>query len=108
MKHLYVILWVISSFFGTGLLSNELQEDDLILSSDNHFEYVKPHFTGQKFQHHSITFFDFDFEYLFPVNKKSIQPPVSGDVINIYCFIFTTQTLKSPLLYDLPPPNTMV
>jgi len=108
MKHLYVILWVINSFIGTGLLSNELQEDDFILSSENHNEYIQPHFTSEEFQHQFFAFLDFDFEYLASANKKSIQPPASGDVINIYCFIFAPQTLKSPLLYDLPPPDYMV
>ena len=108
MKHLYVILWVINSFIGTGLLSNELQEDDFIWSSDNHNECIQPHFTGEEFQHHFIAFLDFDFEYPETINEKSFQPPVSGDTINVYCFIFAPQPLKSPLLYDLPPPNPMV
>ena len=108
MKHLYVILWVINSFVGIGLLSNELQKDELLSSSENSNEYFKPHFTGEKSQHHSNAYFDFDFEYLFSANEKSVHPPLPEDVINIYCFLFTPQNSKSPLLYDLPPPNSMV
>jgi hypothetical protein len=108
MKNLYVILWVINSFIGTGFLSNELQEDEYFFSSSNRNENFKPFYAGEEFQHHSNAFYDFDFEYGLSLNEKSIHLPLSGYIIKIYSFVFFPQTSILPLLYDLPPPDSMV
>ena len=107
MKNVYVILWVINSFIGTGLLSNELQEDEYLFSSSNQNELFKPYNTGEKIQHHSKAFFDLDFEYLLSSGEKLIHPYFAEYRIKIHCSVFSPQNAISPLLYDLPPPNLM-
>ena len=108
MKNIYVILWVINSVIGTGLLSNELQEDENFLSFVNHNKYVKSCQACEKIQHHSRAFYDFDFEYGLFLNEKPLHPFVSAHIINIYYFIYTPLKTKLPFLYDLPPPDPMV
>ncbi len=92
MKNLYVILWVINSFIGTGLLSNELQEDENYSLPQITHEYFVTCQTGEKFQHHSKAFYDFDFDYLLSVTEKSIQPLYAEHTIKIYSLVFTPQT----------------
>jgi hypothetical protein len=106
MKNIYVILWVINSVIGTGLLSNELQEDENF-SSTNHNEYFISSPTGEKVEHYKA-FFDFDFDYFLSVTEKSIQPLYAEHIIKIYSLVFTPQTSIFPLLYDLPPPDSLV
>jgi hypothetical protein len=107
MKNLYVILWVINSFIGTGFLSNELQEDEHFFSSENRNEFFKP-FAGKKLQHHYKAIYDFDFEYGLSRNEKAIQLPFSEYIIKIYSLVFSPPASILPLLYDLPPPYSMV
>ena len=107
MKNVYVILWVINSVIGTGLLSDELQEDENF-SSTNHNEYFISSQTGEKAEYHSRAFFDFDYDYFLPVTEKSIQPLYAEHIIKICSLVFTPQTSIFPLLYDLPPPDLMV
>jgi len=108
MKNFYITLWVINFFIGTGFLSNELQEDESYFSSANQHEYFSSFYSGEKLQHHSQAFYDFEFDYLLLINEKPVQSPFSGNVIKVYNFFFIPQTSISPLLYDLPPPDSMV
>lgn len=108
MKHLYVILWVINSFIGTGLLASELQEDENLFSSAKGDELFEPHFSGERSQIFYNALYDFDFEYFLSINEKSLQPPHIECIIKIYGFIYSLQTSIIPLLYDLPPPDSIV
>lgn len=108
MKNLFVTLWVLNSFIGTSFLSNELQDDENYFASASQHDYFNGYYAGKKFQNHSFTFIDFDFEYLLLVKEKSVQIPLSENIIKRYCFVFTPQTSILPHLYDLPPPYSMV
>ncbi len=106
MKNLYVILWVINFFIGTGLLSGELQEEGHFSSFPKHNVYFESCNTDENIQHHTKAFPDFDFEFFISVDNL-VQLPVHGNRKKVYSLIFASQILELPALCDLPPPYTV-